>query len=379
MYYEKHQNAAGSKITVTATATNVYDLINTAASTNLPRAGFAVDTNAIDITVEDGDIRLLWDGNIPTSLLGAPLSSGNVYRFRGIPLDKMKLIRVTGDVVCSVQPGKSDRSESSNSTAYDVTLEASGVTIGNVDSNLIEIAGTAVNANGGAIDAGTQTVVLATDDPAVTSLAIMDDWDNTASDGASVSGDVAHDAVDAGEPVKIGGKASTSEPTAVANLDRVDAYFDENGRLHIVGKSYDTNSGADLSFETAALNGRTVSESLVDTTNVSAATHYYPSATGATMNTWKDLSLTGKFIDADGTLTLTLEVTNDEDTTSGDWNGAYFYDDELDAAVTSKTVTNGTELFSLSANNNNFRYYRWVVVASGATNTVILKSRKKAL
>jgi len=40
---------------------------------------------------------------------------------------------------------------------------------------------------------------------ALTALQIMDDWDNAASDGASVSGDVAHDSADAGEPVKIGG------------------------------------------------------------------------------------------------------------------------------------------------------------------------------
>lgn len=68
---------------------------------------------------------------------------------------------------------------------------------------------------------------------AATSLAVMDDWDNTASDGASVSGDVAHDGVDAGEPVKIGGKAfdpGTPQTAVVAN-DRVNAMFDLNGRI----------------------------------------------------------------------------------------------------------------------------------------------------
>jgi len=63
-----------------------------------------------------------------------------------------------------------------------------------------------------------------------TAVQVMDDWDNGASDGASVSGDVAHDTADAGEPVKIGGKASTTVPTAVsATGDRVNAYFDANG------------------------------------------------------------------------------------------------------------------------------------------------------
>ena len=58
----------------------------------------------------------------------------------------------------------------------------------------------------------------------------MDDWDNGASDGLSASGDVAHDGVDAGEPVKIGGKANLDEPTAVGENDRVNAWFDLHGR-----------------------------------------------------------------------------------------------------------------------------------------------------
>lgn len=45
-----------------------------------------------------------------------------------------------------------------------------------------------------------------------------------------VGGEVAHDGVDAGNPVKIGGKAASSVPTAVSAADRVDAYFDTKGR-----------------------------------------------------------------------------------------------------------------------------------------------------
>ncbi len=46
-----------------------------------------------------------------------------------------------------------------------------------------------------------------------------------------VVGNVAHDAADSGGPIKIGGKAATAEPTAVSAADRVDAYFDANGKL----------------------------------------------------------------------------------------------------------------------------------------------------
>lgn len=44
-------------------------------------------------------------------------------------------------------------------------------------------------------------------------------------------GNVAHDAGDSGSPVKIGGKANSSEPAVVADNDRTDAWFDLVGRL----------------------------------------------------------------------------------------------------------------------------------------------------
>lgn len=60
-------------------------------------------------------------------------------------------------------------------------------------------------------------------------------------------GDVAHDAVDSGNPVKIGGKASSAKPTAVANGDRVDAYFDLFGRQHVYDEGGGGVSGGGLS------------------------------------------------------------------------------------------------------------------------------------
>jgi len=192
-----------------------------------------------------------------------------------------------------------------------------------------------------------------------------------------VGGTTADGAVDAGNPVGIGGLALAAQRAAVAAAGRVKAVFNLFGEIVIAGYTWATNSIR--TEEIDPLDQKYLDVNLADTTNVSAATHYYPASTGATMDGYKDQSMTGKFIDADGTLTLTLEVSNDEDPATADWNGAYFYDDELNSTVSSKTVTNGTELFSLSVNNNNFRLYRWVVIASGATNTVILKERKKAL
>lgn len=70
-----------------------------------------------------------------------------------------------------------------------------------------------------------------------TALQIMDDWDNGASDGASVSGDVAHDTADAGEPVKIGMKATAlkANPTEVAAGDRTNWYADVSGVPFVLG------------------------------------------------------------------------------------------------------------------------------------------------
>ncbi len=72
---------------------------------------------------------------------------------------------------------------------------------------------------------------------AAASLSVMDDWDNGASDGASVSGDVAHDSADAGEPLKVGFKAVDlgANPTDVAANDRTNWYAMRNGVPFVIG------------------------------------------------------------------------------------------------------------------------------------------------
>ena len=46
----------------------------------------------------------------------------------------------------------------------------------------------------------------------------------------STEGSIAHDAVDSGNPVKVGGQARTTNPTAVADADRVNFTADDLGR-----------------------------------------------------------------------------------------------------------------------------------------------------
>lgn len=54
-------------------------------------------------------------------------------------------------------------------------------------------------------------------------------------------GNIAHDSGDSGNPLKIGGRASTSPVTAVAANDRVDAFFDVQGRQAVAQKASTAN------------------------------------------------------------------------------------------------------------------------------------------
>jgi len=162
----------------------------------------------------------------------------------------------------------------------------------NVNAN---IAGTDMVGGAGAVAAGVQRVTLASDDPAVvdlaaievllgtidtdtgnmvTALQIMDDWDNAASDGASVSGDTAHDSADAGEPVKIGGKAynqdGTAPGTAVSEGDRANFICDVYGRQYVsqhhpnLWKATDNQSSAQTNTALKAAPGAGLSLYITD-------------------------------------------------------------------------------------------------------------------
>jgi hypothetical protein len=120
--------------------------------------------------------------------------------------------------------------------------------------------GDAVAATGsGAIDSATQRVALATDSPGV--IATGSQASPSASYLSTVAaGDIAHDGVDSGNPVKVGGVARSSEPTAVATADRVQAMFDLVGKMIVLPYANPENfvSGA----ITSAMTG-TTSTSLI--------------------------------------------------------------------------------------------------------------------
>lgn len=87
--------------------------------------------------------------------------------------------------------------------------------------NVAQVGGTSTSVGNGTSDAGTIRVTMASD-----------------STGSSlIQGNVAHDAVDAGNPVKTGSKAIAhgTNPTAVAAGDRTDNYANRAGVPFVIG------------------------------------------------------------------------------------------------------------------------------------------------
>ena len=115
MFVYKLPNANASVIAVTSTATLLKNLINTAASTT---ATFPGDITAVDLIIEDGDVRMFSDGNTPTASKGVLLKQGTTYRFRGIDFHNIRLIRTgSTNVAVSVQIGYTDGGDLQDSSA----------------------------------------------------------------------------------------------------------------------------------------------------------------------------------------------------------------------------------------------------------------------
>jgi hypothetical protein len=154
--------------------------------------------------------------------------------------------------------------DASNGLDVDVTrlpaLAAGSAEIGGV--NVMKLAGTAVDTNSGSKSAGTQRVVLATDQPALTAALrvdgsgvtqpVSDGGGSLTVDGTVVlgagsaaigmvdpRGNVAHDGADAGNPIKVGGRARTALPAAVTQDDRADMVTDKFGRTVMVAVPLD--------------------------------------------------------------------------------------------------------------------------------------------
>jgi hypothetical protein len=85
--------------------------------------------------------------------------------------------------------------------------------------------------------------------------------------------EVAHDAADSGNPIKVGARARTSQITAVSNNDRTDLITDQYGQLVIKGTDWTTDSVR--TSEIDPISSHHVEETLVATTGLAIGTYYY--------------------------------------------------------------------------------------------------------
>ena len=172
----------------------VGDAAHDAAAAGNPLLGGAYASAAAPTDVSaDGDAVRLWALRsgaqvIQPTYAGVLHSTGNGVAGTGTP-------RVT---------------IASDNTAFSVNI---GTFPDNEPFNVAQINGVTPLMGAGNTGTGSQRVTIASDQAVI-----------------AVGGNVAHSGVDAGNPIKIGGLANANEQTAVADADRVDAWFDPIGR-----------------------------------------------------------------------------------------------------------------------------------------------------
>lgn len=114
--------------------------------------------------------------------------------------------------------------------ALRVTIASDSTGVLSIDDN-----GGAITVDGSvslaaALPAGTNNI----GDVDVLSLPTLANVTTVATVSALTGGGVAHDGADSGNPVKVGGQARTTNPTAVADADRVNFTADDLGRQVVV-------------------------------------------------------------------------------------------------------------------------------------------------
>lgn len=129
---------------------------------------------------------------------------------------------------------------------------------------VIVIGDPSTNAGVAPVDAtGGLTVTLAAASPGVIATGTQAS-PSSSYISAVTAGDIAHDAVDSGNPAKIGGMARTTNPAAVADADRVNAIFDKLGKQVVVGSVRDLK-GNQLTTITSSTSETTVVTAVAST------------------------------------------------------------------------------------------------------------------
>lgn len=303
------------------------------------------------------------------------------------------------DVRAKISPASASRLSSDNV-----------ILVQNIDSNgNVSVGNVAIATGSGTVGSGVQRMVLATDDPSVALLrTIPYSWgevyvspqDFTAyySSPTSivVSGSpftvddsncfvfrVTYKSSGSGTWIPITNTHDGVNIVATSNVITVTGSGSpfnagDTYRVVVLGqkKGYDSTIDAVKVAEVSPLSSRYVTDDYADTTNINSGSTYYPSSAGTSMDGYKNLSLTGKLIDADGTITAAVEATNDDDYTNGDWVQIYGFDTKNNMMTNILTTSSSSLTYAWDFDNFNYQYYRILVSASTATNTVIIKGRK---
>jgi hypothetical protein len=123
-------------------------------------------------------------------------------------------------------------------------------------------------------------------------------------------GYVAHDSVDSGNPIKMGGRARSSQLTAVASNDRADLITNLYGEQVIAG--FDWTAQAIRSSEIDPISSHHVEETLAVVTNGTDGTYYYY----VDMDGFTKLGVQLVISGGSGTVTTTVEGTLQDDGTA---------------------------------------------------------------
>ena len=165
------------------------------------------------------------------------------------------------------------------------------------------------------------------------------------------SGDTADDAVDAGNPVGIGGLALSAQRAAVASGDRVKAVFNLFGELVVAG--YDWAANAIRTKEIDPISQHFVGETLLDLTNIAETTTAYAYLD---MAGYRGFSIQGETSGATPTdvLTVTIEGTNQDDGTAP---ASCAYQDVTNALFGVASWVD-TDFFAVADTLQSFKYIR---------------------
>lgn len=188
---------------------------------------------------------------------------------------------------------------------------------------------------------------------------------------ADYTEDSAHTTADYGTSV-LEVRRDTCATSAGTDGDYATKNQDSEGYSYTRDKAYDTATGTIKNSPIRDISDQYVNETLIDTTNVGAATNYYPSSSGLSMDGYKNLSIQGNI---SGGVTVTIEATND-DAASPDWN------DITDSLY--NWITGGTRYasswvdtnFFFQIDNCNWKNIRIKSITSDATNGVQYNVRR---